>query len=367
MTVIRDYDEPEYAKLKKKKLISVFEYEKTNIFEDGDSFGSIGTNSKVNKRTATSVAYEKCEIGSLTKDDYIRILEKMNSKARDRLYDLVISNKIFVKLSKYSFIHKYIHMFHFTKYYKNNIIMNSNQKFNKLIILYKGEFTISINKDIIELNELIVKVKKIRGKLMGIPEEIIKKDLKEINENKLLHIKLKYSSKNINDLISKRYNYIITKIKDDLILGYPNSIDSETNFPLFNCECSSNFALGYTIENDMLKLMQKERYIRRNPPEIAISHLDLFLERLLELRNIIMEKINNIENIKTDGNNINVENNYKNKNDNKDDNYESNEDEKNEIKRNESPKRIKNTASVLFDFNKKILVSDFGKSFKKKN
>jgi hypothetical protein len=116
----------------------------------------------------------------------------------------------------------------------------------------------------------------------------------------------------------------------------------------------------------MLKLMQKERYIRRNPPEIAISHLDLFLKRLLELKNIIMEKINNIENIKTDGNNINVENNYKNKNDNKDDNNESNEDEKNEIKRNESPKRIKNTASVLFDFNKKILVSDFGKSFKKK-
>ena len=108
MTILKTNDNPEYAKLKKKKLISVYEYEKTNIFEDGDSFGAVGANSKTNKRTATSVAYDNCHLGILSKDDYLNILEKVNSKARDKLYELVVANKIFTRMSKYTFSNKYM-------------------------------------------------------------------------------------------------------------------------------------------------------------------------------------------------------------------------------------------------------------------
>ena len=357
-TLILSYDNPEYAKLKKKKLITIYEYEKTNIFEDGYSFGAVGANNKTNKRTATSIAYEECHLGILTKEEYLEILEKVNSKARDRLFDLVFEHKIFVRMSKYTFINKYVHMFHFIKYYKNNIILNENTKFNKLIILYKGEYTLSINKNILELNELILKIKKIRGKMLNIPDEIVKKDLQEIDENKSLIISMRYSSKDIFNLIMKKQNYILSKIKEDLVLGYPNTIDPETNFPLFNCECISNYAFGYKVENDMLKLMEKDRYLRKNAPEIATKNIDLFLERLIELKKIIIGKIrdkqhyNRIDEIKIrPSNDINDEN----------------KDENNiEIKRNSSPKKNK-TSSVLFDFNTKILSSlELGKTLKEK-
>ena len=359
-SVILSYDNPEYAKLNKKKLLTVYEYETTNIFQDGYSFGSVGASNKTNKRTATSVAYENCYLATLTKDEYLNILEKVNSKARDRIYDLVFSHKILLKMSKYTFNNKYVHMFHFIKFFKNNIILNENEKFNKLIILYKGEFTLSINKNIIELNELIVKIKKIRGKMMNISDDIIKKDLKEINENKSLLINMKYSSKDVCNIIMKKQTYIISRVNEELVLGYPNTIDPETTYPLFNCECSSNYAFGYKVEDQMLQLLEKDKYIRKNPPEIAILNVDLILERLIGFKKIMMKKINNEET-----NKIN-ENNLKSMNALNSEKCKINEDDKkSEIERNSVSKKNK-ANSVLFDFNTKILsTSELEKTFNK--
>ena len=364
MTILKTNDNPEYAKLKKKKLISVYEYEKTNIFEDGDSFGAVGANSKTNKRTATSVAYDNCHLGILSKDDYLNILEKVNSKARDKLYELVVANKIFTKMSKYTFSNKYMHMFHYKKYFKNNFIMSDTDIFDSIIILYQGEYTLSINKNIIELNELILRVKKIKAKMMNINEDIMKKDLKELKENELLLMNMRFSPKEVCDLIKKKQYYIISKVTDGLVLGYPNTVDPETNLPLFNCECSSTIAYGYKIESDMIKLIRKDNYIRKNPPEIAILYLNRFLERLLDLKETIMGRINNKQKYKLNENNIN-DINIELENENFKNNNITSEDKKNEINRNSMPKKIK-TTSVLFDFNKEQINTDFGKTVKRK-
>ena len=361
MTVINTNDNPEYAKLNKKKLLAVYVYEKTNIFEDGDSFGAVGANSKTNKRTATSVAYDNCHLGILSKDDYLNILEKVNSKARDKLYDLVVANKIFIRMSKYTFNNKYMHMFHYKKYYKNNFIMNDNDSFNSIIILYQGEYTLSINKNIIELNELILKVKKIRGKMLNINEDIMKKEFKELKENKLLLMNMRFSPKEVCDLIKKKQYYIISKVKDGLVLGYPNTIDPETNLPLFNCECSSTIAYGYEIKNDMIKLIKKDNYIKKKPPEIALLYIDRFLEKLLDLKETIMRRINNKKQYKLNENNINFDL----ENENIKNNNIINEDLNNEINRNYIPKKIK-TKSVLFDFNKEQINTEFGKAINRK-
>ena len=360
-TIIHSYDNSEIAKLAKKKLLTIYEYERTNIFEDGDSFGAVGANSKSNKRTATSISYENCHLGILTKEDYINILEKVNSKARDRLYDLVTYHKIFTRMTKYTFNTKYMHMFHFVKYYKNDNILNDSQEFNNLIILYKGEYTISINKNIIELNDLIIKVKKIRGEMMNIPEELIKKDLKEIDEKKSLIIRMRYSSKDVSDLIIKKQNYILSKVKESLLLGYPNTIDKETNLPLFNCECCSRIAFGFKVKKEMLKLIEKEGYLRKSTPEIASMHIDIFLERLLELKKMIMAKIDKQDHYTINENNFKLENNDIKENNNN----INNEDNKWQIFRNSNPKNNK-TKSVLFDFNRRVISTDFGKSLKLK-
>ena len=361
MSIIHSYDDPEYAKMKKQKLLTIFEYKKTNIFEDSDSFGSVGANSKINKRTATSISYENCHLGVLSKKEYIDILEKINSKQRNFLYNLILSIKLFHRMTKNIFINNYIHMFHFTKFDKNDIIMDDSQKFDKMIILYKGEFTLSINKNILELYDLIINIQKIKGRLMNLPEDKVKKDSIEIEQNKLFLINMKNSTQNLyaKELITKKKYFIISEVKTELILGYPNTVDPETHLPLFSCKCFSNVATGYKIENDMLKYIARDNYLRSKPPEVTISKIDVVLNRLLELETIMYYKIVNTEKSsfipKQDNNNENnmekaVDFNKKNKDD----------DENVDITalRNANPPRIKNTKSVLFDFHKKFLSND---------
>ena len=364
MSIINSYDDPEYAKIKKQKLLTIFEYKKTNIFEDGDSFGSVGANSKSNKRTATSISYENCHLGVLSKKDYIDILEKINSKQRNFLFNLILSIKLFHRMTKNIFINNYIHMFHFTKFDKNDIIMNDSQKFEKIIILYKGEFTLSINKNIIELYDLIINIQKIKGKILNLPEDKINKDLIEIEKNKLHLINMKNSTHNIDtqELIMKKKYFIISEVKTELILGYPNTVDPETHLPLFICKCFSNVATGYKIENDMLKYIARDNYLRSKPPEMTVSKIDVVLSRLLELENIMYSKIVNTEKsvkvIKQDNNNkIDNGNNLEKE---VDFNKNNKDDDKEEITplRNANPQRIKNTKSVLFDFHKKVLSND---------
>ena len=362
MSIINSYDDPEYAKIKKQKLLTIFEYKKTNIFEDGDSFGSVGANSKNNKRTATSISYENCHLGVLSKKDYIDILEKINSKQRNFLFNLILSIKLFHRMTKNIFINNYIHMFHFTKFDKNDIIMNDYQKFDKMIIFYKGEFTLSINKNILELYDLIIKIQKIKGKLMNKPEDKINKDLIEIEKNKLHLINMKNSSYNLDtqELIMKKKYFIISEVKTELILGYPNTVDPETHLPLFCCKCFSKVAAGYKIENDMLKYIARDNYLRTKPPEMTVSNIDVVLNRLLDLENIMFSKIvnteKNCEAIKQDNNKNKIDN-GNNLEKVVDFNKKHKDDDKDDIAalRNANPQRIKNTKSVLFDFHKKVL------------
>jgi len=375
MNILNSNHDSEYSKVKPQKLLTILEYQKSNIYEDGDSFGPLGSFCKNNRRTANSISYEKCYLGVLSKKEYIDILEKINSKQRNHLFNLIFSIKLFHKMTQNIFINNYIHMFQFIKYEKNDIIMNDTQKFNKMIIFYKGEFTLSINKNILELYDLAMQLKRIKGKLMNKSEEKINRDLGEITTNKLFLMNLKKTAQNDNtiNLIMKRQYFIISEIKSELVLGYPNTVDPMTNLPLYNCKCFSDFANGYKIENEMLKFLAKDNYLRASPPEITITQIDVVLSRILELKNIIYSKIIESEKIK---NTPSLDNNIKNINSNK---YDSINDEnkleetedinqKNKdidkanteilVSRNEKPQRIKNTKSVSFDFHKKILSND---------
>jgi hypothetical protein len=112
--------------------------------------------------------------------------------------------------------------------------------------------------------------------------------------------------------MKKKY-FIISEVKTELILGYPNTVDPETHFPLFSCKCFSNVATGYKIENDMLKYIARDNYLRTKPPEMTVSKIDVVLSRLLDLENIMYSKIVNTEKhskvLKQDNNKINNGNN----------------------------------------------------------
>ena len=74
---------------------------------------------------------------------------------------------------------------------------------------------------------------------------------------------MKNFSQDIKDIIIAKQNFIISNISNSLILGYPNTVNLETNLCLINCKCTSNYANGYIIDKEMLNYIDKEnKYIR---------------------------------------------------------------------------------------------------------
>ena len=275
----------------KRKQLNIYQYEKTNTYEDGDCFGLSSSKSKGHKRSTTAISLENCDFAILDKKTYDQILNKITKKAKEKLYQLVMSHKIFNPISQANFNHKYSHMFRFTRFYAHNDIMDESTIFDKIIIFTSGEFILSANKNIFELNELIVKIKKLRGNLCNYSEKMIKNDINEIEENEDLLNTKKYASHGINDYMTKRQNLVISTVNDKMLLGYPDTVDQETFMPFFNCQCLSTSATGYVVEKEMIKLFKRDGYLKESPPKIVIQKIEFYLKRLLEHKKNIMNRI----------------------------------------------------------------------------
>ena len=127
-----------------------------------------------------------------------------------------------------------------------------------------GLFVIHISVTFHELNDLITKIKKIRGKLQGLSKYKIEKTLDEQRENQDLIIRRNYMSEKENKALLKKYNFTISIISDHLILGYPDTVDPVTHLPLFNCVCTSAECDGYSITNKSIGIVNQESIVIQN-------------------------------------------------------------------------------------------------------
>ena len=132
--------------------------------------------------------------------------------------------------------------------------------------------------------------------MMNIPEEKINEESEEIKENENYILNKKYISKSFYQKIIKRQNIIISTIKKNMLIGYPDTIDPKTFIPLFNCRCNSTKATGYSVEREMINLFNRDNYLRTTPSKVSLAKIDFYLKRLLEYKTNIMNKITNLEN-----------------------------------------------------------------------
>ena len=269
---------------KDRKLVNIFIYEEMSIFEDGQTFGFIALQSKNSKRAATAIALENCDLGVLTKDEYIEFFEIISNREKKNLYELLKFINLITTVSEYKFIKKYYHMFEYIKYQKNNAIMDITKEIHDLIIFNSGLFIININVNIPELNELITKLKLIRGKLLGMPRYKIERQLDEKRENQDILMRKNYISSQDNKVLLKKYNYTLSIISDHLIVGYPDTVDPETHLPYFNCTCLSAESDGYLISKRSISLINEESTVIHNLKDYCLMKIEYNLNRLQQFK-----------------------------------------------------------------------------------
>ena len=274
---------------KGRKLVNIFNYEEMSTFENGQTFGFIALQSKNSKRAATSIVVEDSDLG-LTKDEYFEFFEILSNKEKKNLYELLKFYNLITTVSEYKFIKRYYHMFEYIKYYKNTIVMENTKKINDLIVFNSGLFAVNICVNIPELNELITKLRLIRGKLLGLSKYKIEKDLEEKRENQDILMRKSYISKEENKMLQKKYNYTLSIISDHLIIGYPDTVDPGTHLPLFNCSCLSAESDGYLISNRSISLINEESIVIHNLKDYCLMKLEYNLNRLHQFKKEVLSK-----------------------------------------------------------------------------
>ena len=280
----------------KREPINIYKYIKTNIFENGEIFGFVGLENKINKRTATVIALEDCDFGILGKQEFVYFFERIIRTARNKILELISSYNMLYSLPKITFDYQCFHMFKYEKYYRNDILMRDIEPLHKVFLVKDGKFEIYINKNLIEINNLIIKLKLLRGKLLGLSQENINKDLREKYQNQVLILNKNYISKGYNDLINNKQRYTISFVFDKLVLGFEDTVDPKTRLPLFNCKCISEICEGYEIKTDLLGMLNKDFHCKTETSNATLTRIEYFLKRVVEFKQNLFEKLENNSN-----------------------------------------------------------------------
>jgi hypothetical protein len=347
---------------KDRKKINIYYYQNANYYEGGQIYGTVALENKNNKISATAITADDCYIGTLTKEEYQTHLLSVHLKSRELLYNLISSYDIIGLAPKKAFDNRFCHMFKCIRFKRNTKILEQNKKLNSVYIFYSGKFSISLNNNIIELYDLVAKMKEIRGKILGIKESEIKKELSEIYLKKEFYSNNKYTNDERAKFYLKKYNLTISLINDKLCVGLIDTLDPESHLGLFNCVCESVNSDGYDITYDSLNLINKDYPCLNNSNRISLINLEYYLKRvLLHIKEIEIKIKKYEDNLKYYNKNTNIKNiRFNTENNVADDESEkSDEDDDNhEIRRNTFNKLKK-------DNNNEInLVQNIGKSFK---
>ena len=316
---------------KDRKLVNIYYYQNANYYEGGQIYGTVALENKNNKITATAITAEKCYIGTLTKEEYQTKLLSVHIKSRELLYDLISSYDILGLAPKKAFDNRFCHMFKCIRFKRGEKVLEEKKRLNSVYIFYSGKFTIYLNNNIVELYELVAKLKEIRAKILGIKESEIKKELSDIYLKKEFYSNYKYTSPEKMKFYLKKYNLTISLINDKLCIGLMDTLDPETHLGLFDCICEAKNCDGYDITYDSLKLVNKDYPCLNNYNKISLINLEYYLKRVLLHIKEIELKIKKYEDnlkyinksskitLKTDNNINDIENN---KDEELDDNFQ---------------------------------------------
>ena len=284
--------ENENLPFEKRTKVYIFSFEICQIYNNNEIFVVDSLNNKNKKIDQTLITLEDSKLITLDLDEYKNILIKIEENAKQQLFDLIYSHNIFMEIPKNIFETRYYPQMQYIKYDRNQKIFKEGDLLENSIFINSGQFTFSINKNLIELNDLIVKIKVIKGKINRISNENLEKTLDEKYENEELIMNEKFSIQEHYKIINERRNIILTVLKDKEIIGLNDCIDPNTNKALFTFSCISQNNDAYILPyNTFQLLISRENGVKSEVKKLINLKLDFFINRLQQYKKEILSKI----------------------------------------------------------------------------
>ena len=294
-----NYDE----KGNKRNKVVIMGYNLVNYFETGQTFGEVALENSSNKRIATVISIEDCDIVYIVKKEYNSLIKNSIERTIRNFYNVIYSFKLFKFITKYSFDRLYYNFFVYRKFNKGNFLINQNEECDNLYFIFKGEFEVFTERNIIEVNNLLIIYKK---KLIDINPQF-EKEYKIINdekENDDLIINKRFKSNESNKILFEKRKINLGIFCKREIIGfsdccfiyekeYLNSgIIHQKRKGCVTCKCLSINGETYNVTQEFFdKMIKDEHSIMRLKGETEIKKLKLFIEILEHHKKRLFDEI----------------------------------------------------------------------------
>ena len=127
-----NYDE----KGNKRNKVVIMGYNLVNYFETGQTFGEVALENSSNKRIATVIAIEDCDIVYIVKKEYNSLIKNSIERTIRNFYNVIYSFKLFKFITRYSFDKLYYNYFVYRKFNKGNFLIRQDEECNDLYFIY---------------------------------------------------------------------------------------------------------------------------------------------------------------------------------------------------------------------------------------
>ena len=275
--------------------LKIFTYIKVATLGKGTLFGELALKDANSQRTGTIISSSECHFTVLSKRVYDNCLKKGAEKYLKELLSFFINLPVFIGISESLFYHKYYNYLSKKIILRGNCIINQGEKPKNIILIKTGIYGLTTRISLFELTKLIYyfinENLKNKGNINIFFDEetkkynrLLKQTKNMINEAKIL----------MNDNIKFKKYYLseifirVTDISCPDIIGYKEYI-GENGLYAFSIETKSPENIIFSLDNKFYSdLLQRNCTVRNNQKKLLEKKIDAMIQRLLIIRNSLV-------------------------------------------------------------------------------
>ena len=312
--------------MKDRKKVIIPEYEIFYELENGAFFSDTCLESPTCLQEYTIISVQdESHLVYISKTEYQSLMHQSIGKRNMNIFNIILYFSLYRPINQVLFEKKYLHFFIDKVFDINNILFNEGDESRQMYFITDGEYELSVNKNILEVNEMIIKYKETLQKINK-NNKISNSYLntkEEIKQNNSLIVNQKFNSDAANKLIlDKKYiklNILYAKdiigLSDVFLYNNENenySKDNEkTNYNkptvifgeqvskkcLVSCKCLTYNCHTYSLNNIIFNnLYYNEGNYNQSTKELEIRKICSIIERLQKHKQYIFDLINKEQN-----------------------------------------------------------------------
>ena len=297
------------------KPFSIPFYFQINVLEKGKYFGhtALETNSK---EEITIITLQDSSFGIIEKNDYFRLLSKINKELDSNFYTTLYCLPFFKDIPKTVFQRFYYSYFEYHLYKRNNYLYEMKKNTNVLYLINNGRFSIHIYGNIIDLYNILIYLQTEKNnklnknkKILDNEEHNSKYRIIEKDEKEELIYNRSFKTKEFNEAVFAKNEIFLGCFEGNTLIGLCDFINQKTNIALFNVKIESNFSELYEItQKNFNTIITDYSFVKDIIEEFEIKKLNLIINKIIAYKDNFFASLEKKEN-----DNICVRRNIKNK------------------------------------------------------